>query len=270
MKSLNQKNIEIVKAELTGKRLEKFNASVSAINESLKIGGWLKGVSRKADTGFYQGLFPKSIRLSEDYSDISRKSVHGLEMCVNFGHSADLVSLKFVDEVLLKKHSKKFYTAWMELCNEKTEAIKFLNSLRPLPVITPVGLSPKVTDTLKNCNLDLKLNTIRMPEFVTEYVQARTKSGKLAVKDGKPVMVPRVKIIWPDGTLHNQSRFTQGNCCQACGKWIPSGMFVPVVIDDAKLLKPISMWLGCDCAKNIFGVKDLGFKNKGEAEVVGE
>ncbi len=55
MQSLNVKNIEIVKSNLKGKRLEKFLESLNCYQMSLAAGGWLPKMSISADKGFGQG-----------------------------------------------------------------------------------------------------------------------------------------------------------------------------------------------------------------------
>jgi hypothetical protein len=76
-------------------------------------------------------------------------------------------------------------------------------------------------------------------------------------KDGTRKQENYNVVVWSDGIIHGKSRFA-GNGCHACGKHIPSGRFVPVEAHDKKSNKTISLWLGCDCAKNIFGIKDIG------------
>ena len=67
-------------------------------------------------------------------------------------------------------------------------------------------------------------------------------------------------VVWSKGSIHDQSRFSvKGSECEACGKNIPSGLLVPVkALDKNSGDRLISLWLGCDCSVNIFGIKDVG------------
>lgn len=64
MNQLSPNLIKTVRQALSGKRLEKFDASVKVLNDSLKLGNWsvLRGLI-KAESGFYQGL------IRADYED---------------------------------------------------------------------------------------------------------------------------------------------------------------------------------------------------------
>jgi hypothetical protein len=124
--------------------------------------------------------------------------------------------------------------------------------------VTAIGLSPKVTATLTGMNLDLDLPSITPAEIEAYKVQGRnTKTGDLLFdRSGAPVMQTAYRVRWSRGTQLNMSRFHDG--CQACGKWIPSGEYVPIEAECKRLKVRVGLWLGRDCARNIFGVKDAG------------
>lgn len=170
--------------------------------------------------------------------------------------------MEFHDKKL--KLSDDVIRAWIELCVEKTKANQILQNARPKPVITKVGLSPKVTKTLKEMDLDLDLSTIQHP-IVYRMVPLTDEKGKL-IRDAnkKKIMVLRPFVQFPDGTVFNMTRFSlKPHNCEACGKFVPSGMFTPLVAKDKKSGKLVGMWVGTDCGRNIFGIKDLGF-NRGK------
>ncbi len=174
----------------------------------------------------------------------------------------------------MKKISPEFLIAWCSLCIEKKTARFFLDSVRPLPVVTAIGLSPKVTKTLKDMNLDIDLPTIKPAKIAYRVIAKlnmnfRSKEyGQIMMgtsdNDSKYSLVdydPYVK--WSEGIVHGQSRFThRTGHCEACGKNIPSWRFVPVEAFDKTSKKLVSFLLGCDCAKNIFGIKDIGVDYK--------
>lgn len=303
MKSLTPALVATVRAALKGAKLAKFDASIAILNESIAQGGWTSRGAIKSNSGFYQGLVPhmnfqrdyglkysKAKGAKQEYADDD--SAQDLERCLNFGQAVEpdrcdvergiprlRANLERHEEPPIKV-SDDVIRAWVALCAEKDEASQALTKARPLPRITTIGLSPKVTMTLKECNLDLDLPSIKMakieerfrPAFEWTYKEVactptrhnRWKSVEKIPdqyvpafdKKGKRKLEMYYVVIWTVGIVHNASRFISG--CQACGKHIPSGKFVPVEAHDKQSGKLISMWLGCDCAANIFGIKDIG------------
>jgi hypothetical protein len=275
MKNLNNKNIEIVRAGLDGKRLEKFNKSIECIVTSLAVDGWLPHCSRSALVGF-NGLFSgRSLNqgFDRDYNHPESDAIFASYMLAchsSAGADPKLVVKhfkKYLTEKQFNSYSEEFYVAYAELRNECAKAVDYLNSLRPLPVITEIGLSPRTTTTIKEMNLDLDMASIQYPEIDKKLVHARSlETGELLYdREKNPVMVWHYFIVWPKDTMHDQSRFAHHHQnCHACGKYIPSNRFVPLQAVDKNSGRHISMWLGQDCARKIFGVKDEGFENKGE------
>lgn len=256
---LDQELIRIVSSFLKGKRLEKFLTSVSLIQESLEKGGWVPGASRKAQTGFYQG---NGIKIpSRD------RSCSELYFCCRFGNAvndmeAALYAFSSLPQTI--KYPLEFVRAWMELCNQKEHAIEFLNETRPLPVITKIGLSPKVTKTLLEANLDIELDTITMAEIKFRMVPKVGPNGEYLLNSRGDVNYMAVYFVnWKPNTLHHASRFASlGTHCEACGKRIPSGRFVPIQAQDRKQNRPVSFWVGTDCARALFGIKDVGLERE--------
>jgi hypothetical protein len=255
MKRLSAQLIEIVRTALKGKRLEKFDQSVAVINESLERGAWVKRGSVKANSGFYQGLVYTGYQ--QNVGSREGREAWELSHCLAFGgefrgknpkaaltrlregydRKGEPIRLKLTDEQVL---------AWVELCAEKARAVELLDAARPLPVITKIGLSPKVTKTLKEMDLDIDIQTVRM---------ARLKRHERMVAGAKAIWYT---VEWTKGIVHGTSRFAGRGACEACGKPIPSCRFVPVEARDTRGNRLVSLWLGCDCAANIFGIKDVG------------
>lgn len=132
------------------------------------------------------------------------------------------------------------------------DAVAFLDSVRPKPVVTRIGASPTVTRLLQD--LGLPVGGVEVCDIEWRLVETP-----------KPHYVGRLK--WPEGTKHGRSRYnwTQNNAqCQACGHAIKNGFnWVPLVLTAGNGDK-YSLWVGKDCAKTIFGVEV-----KGEVEVEG-
>lgn len=284
MKSLNTKNIAIVSKFLKGNRLKKFLESVNCYQASLAAGGWLPKMSISADKGFGQGC---GVNIECDSSGHMSKSEvvrarYEIDWCLRSGYtSPTYYEMKLVADDLSaeerKKVSPEFLIAWCSLCVEKKAARHFLDSLRPLPVITAIGLSPKVTKTLKDMNLDIDLPSIKLAKIDYRYVPKRHNDpksknfGKIMISttdnDSEYCVLDTIPFInWTKGIVHGQSRFTHTTGhCEACGKNIPSWRFVAIEAKDKKSNRLVSFLLGCDCAKNIFGIKDVGVDLKTKA-----
>lgn len=242
MNTLSQQLVDTVSSALKGNRRQKFLDSVKVINDSLSQGGWIKRGSVKAESGFYQGLY--------------NKAADGpLHMCFRFGHTVN-GSIEGLDLSAAEK-------AWITLCNERAQAVKFLNAARPVPVITEIGLSPKVTKTFKECNLDIQLPTIKPAKVLAAQRQRyNDKLEPMFDKDGQPLMETYYYVAWTQGCKLGRSRFFDG--CQACGKHIPSGRYVAI---EAQCERNglIGLYVGQDCAKNIFGIVDVGLDKNSSA-----
>jgi hypothetical protein len=268
--ALNKELIKTVETAMTGKRLEKFQKSVQLITESLEANGWLKGASRSADSGFYQGIISGRI---PEIRNLEDKRPFRIYMSLRYGHGGVATSeatreiLKELREIADPKEHKAFLKlsdqqlmAWLDLSNQKANAVEWLNSARPVPVITDMGASPKVLRTLEEMGMTVNASSLKYPELerkVQEYEAINPRTGEM--QTFKHVYY---EIKWEKGIVHNTSRFAgtapSGHCrCDACGKSIPSGMLVPLEGKDNDG-KWKSMMVGTDCAQTLFGVKDVG------------
>lgn len=256
MRRLTSSLVNEVRHHLTGARRAKFDASVQVLDDSLAQGAWVTRGSIKADSGFYQGLYAKlGDRIGK--LGVDRDSAHAFDMCFRYGDAN-------VTAAQLAAATPKLSAveiAWVRLCWEKRQAKADLDAARPAPRVTAIGLSPKVTATITEMGLDLDLATIRMAKLDFYETPARDRDGEpVFARDGTPVMVRIYYVVWSKGIRHGLSRFAHCDC-EACGKRIPSGRLVPV---EATCRKNglVSLWLGCDCAANIFGIKDDGIDPK--------
>lgn len=281
MNTLNQDNIAIVRGALKGARLAKFDASIAVLRESLALNSWVPRGNVKSSAGFYQGLVkfrdPEVEVCSTDWyclTAIDSVLRYGGRLSFMEGFdspkSADYAGLSSDQRVEraikvlreageLKKVSDTVILAWIAL-NEEAVSIRLrLDAARPAPKVTPIGLSPKVTATLTEMNLDLDLASVKPAKIETRYRDAFLGDGSPKLNaDGSRAREPYYFVVWSDGIHHGESRFGSSGRCEACNKHIPSGRFVPVEAKDKSSGKLISLWLGCDCAKNIFGIQDTG------------
>ena len=271
IEQLNPELIAIVQTYMKGKKLEKFNESVKVINDSLSLGGWVSRGSVKANSGFYQGC---GVTWTTSYeSTPEHRENHDLQMALHYGYGSGnlgeainrlyaAISKKTEKPVVnTKKFPREFVEAWVALSREKALACEFLEYCRPLPVVTEIGLSPRVTATLTEMNLEVDLPSIKLAKIGRRMVLGYKKDGSpLLDREGNHMEVPEYFVEWTPGTVMGRSRFSYGCRCEACGKSIPSGRFVAIEADDKKSEMHIGLWIGQDCASNIFGVKDAGME----------
>lgn len=72
--------------------------------------------------------------------------------------------------------------------------------------------------------------------------------------NGKKVSVAVAILEWPEGIEHGASRFCKSGQCQACGHAIRNAFnWVPLVLRRGDK-RPASLWVGRDCAGNMFNI----------------
>jgi hypothetical protein len=258
---ISEQSVTTLQGFLKGKRLEKFMVSIEILRAAEARGAYAARESQKALIGFGMGLVTRNKSkegLKGSFPENDRdRAKHHAEWCVQSGSSYQDGIPFSVDGV-----AQDVVDAWVELCNVAHDLNKKLLAARPKPVITAIGLSPKVTTTLTEMNLDLDLPTITPAELEPYEAQVQhPETGALIFKkDGSPLMETRYRVKWSEGCKVGLSRFS-GSGCHACGKWIPSGQYVPVEAN-CRVHGRVGMWFGRDCARNIFGIKDAGIAQK--------
>lgn len=256
MEQLNSKLVRTVASAMKGNHLKKFEASIAVLTESLAQGAWIKRGAAKASAGFYQGLFT---RMGRDCPTFE------LMMCLRYGQECRVAVTAEMIEQNGFGHISEVVGAWVQLCSDVAQARRELDAARPVPVVTAIGLSPKVTKTFQECDLDLDVASIQPAPIKSYKAQMRSQTtGELLFdkRTGEPLMETIYYVAWPKGIKLGQSRFYEG--CQACGKHIPSRRFV-AIMGNCRKLGQIGLWVGCDCARNIFGVKDIGLDKDAKA-----
>lgn len=142
---------------------------------------------------------------------------------------------------------------WAEGFAPVAKLVLLLDSRRPIPTLVCKTLSPTV---LKNVGgaMGIELDSIEAPEIEYRW-EERTHSDGTTYQ----IVVPEIK--WPKGIRHNASRFAFGtkhnDQCHACGHAIKSALnWVPLVAKTPS--GPVSLWVGRDCAKKLFGCEVAG------------
>lgn len=261
----------------TGASLAKAKSALDSIEASLKQGEWLPKASRAAKASLSKS--PKAKKLAREVDhvlDLMRKEeesstkeastalreqidlTHELYMVLQYDPGrAPRVQARILEVSMSTLHSRLrvlVVYAWpfVRAMAQVQRAIEFLDSVRPLPVVTNLGVSPTVTATCEM--LKVRSSTLRMPELVHEMVERTV--------DGKVQRVYVTRIVWPQGTRFGMSPYyvsDSGNRqCQACGHAIKNPFnWLPVLADTHDGV-PVGFWVGRDCAKNLFGLAIKG------------
>jgi hypothetical protein len=249
---------------------------IPALVQSAADGCWQPGASRKVHAALTKvsGATQNLGKLADGFQDAAREAEYGtpaydlhnawfaIMMAFRYGNHVESCgqAVEILEATKLTAEQKALVAqarAFVADLAPIWATVSRLDATRPKPVFTALGLSPTVTKTLTE-QLKLNVATLRMPEYVVEYVEEEVtdKHGRTSTQI-KPVLT----IKWPEGTCHGRSRFAHGNLCHACGHAIKNAFnWVPFLMDDAAGV-PHSMWVGRDCARNVFNV-DV----KGDAE----
>jgi hypothetical protein len=172
-----------------------------------------------------------------------------------FGHFEEAQSVDFAGALAHTRESPE-QTATIEQIRRwatdfapVVQAIAKLDATRPKPAITSLGISPLVARTLT------ELGATRAEACPMDFELVEGVDGR-----GSKTYCFRVKLLWPEGTVHQASRYqgTANNAqCESCGHAIKSGNFVPLVLTGPGQ-PPKSLWVGRDCARSLFGIKVTG------------
>lgn len=256
---------ERVLAYFKGKARDKAAGALHAINESLEKGAWLKGWSRKV-----RGALNKTDRVVRPiialwtWAPTEDGDLDGLmwnmKHCLDYGQferaQHQKVGVNKLPAALRPLAS--YFVGYRDAFAPVVQAMKTLDSMRPPPVITNLGVSPTVTKTLEALDA-VKVECCPMHKEKWEREFLNKKTGKIE-KEIVTVMV----LDWPAGTKHSTSRFSAWKCqCEACGHGIRNPFnWIPLILT-SKDGTPRSLWTGADCAHKLFG-----FKLTGELEIV--
>ena len=253
-----QADIATLRGHFKGKRLEVFDESMAALRESAEQGAWVSRGALRVDKGVSKGIAPYKQLTRPDYSDLRWRAVF---RAASYGHPTDA---SIIDEVtdddlvtIAPKVPAAITRAWLRLLVAVKAIAADLDASRSAPVYTDLGLSPKVTETLRDAGLDLDLRTRRLCPLGWYWETATNDVGDAIIgSNGSPLRFKVYFPKWPEGTVFGSSRFSHCDC-HACGKSIPSGKVVPVLVAD-KAGTTHGFWFGRDCAANILGIKDAG------------
>lgn len=146
-------------------RKAKFEKGLGVLRASIAQGQWVPRGKATVLAAISQGMV-KGRQLPDRHSYAPEAAVisnpawdeyNELERSLEFGH--DYRGKHTIAAALIKipEHVQR---AWFEVCIGVRELCSVLDRIRPKPVITSVGLSPRVTKTLQEMGLALDLSTV--------------------------------------------------------------------------------------------------------------
>ncbi len=241
-----------------GNALEKAKDALELLAPSEEQGFWMPGASRKVRAALGKSGKAKSITSSMDKGYNAGKAVTALYSAMRYGALDKLLRITLQDATKeLSDDLLEFYVDFQPIA----QLLQDLDDTRPKPTFTNLGVSPTITATLQDMRMNLNPETIRVCPI--EYVPVWITDKETGKKSRHWV----AKLVWPKGTIHGASRYSETNDnrqCQSCGHAIKNPYnWVPILIDSKKGV-PHSLWTGRDCAKSLFGI-DM----KGELELDG-
>ena len=222
--------------------------ALPVLAQAEELGYWPKGTSRKVKAALNkQTVAIKYARANRPASYSSPR--HGVNHAMMFGLYEQ--APKCLDTITSEAHVSG--CEWAEDFVQVARLVALLDSRRPVPVVVLGTLSRTVLDNVGR-SMQVELDSIASPEQRIKWVKLMHK--------GEEIEVAEVEIIWPEGTRHNTSRYAHNinahnDQCHACGHAIRNGFnWVPLVATTPR--GPVSLWVGRDCAKKLFGCDVTG------------
>lgn len=255
-------NTAAVLSFFTGKSLTNAIEAMALVEQSIAQGFWVKGASRSVRSVMAKAnVAAKAAKKAGESGGYGfqrdrtaadpRRAFFKAYMLLAYGalDFAELTETMEVSALIETDHPAftAFFRSYAVAMLPLAEAMAKLDATRPPPVFTEMKASPTVSRTLAG----LKAEAVAVCPMTIESLQ------RVNNETGKSETVFVTKLLWPEGTKHNTSRYTGSCSCQACGHTIFRGdNWMPLVLTTAE--GPKSLWVGRDCAKTLFGVDYSG------------
>lgn len=268
-------NTKQIRKWFSGASLNNLDGALYLLQESEKQGSWVKGASRRVVAALGNANLAqkvgREVRHCFHYNENRdlNDAHHTIEMGLCYGGKY----LEGVGAACAKLNTTSLDFGQRNIVDQAERMaadfapvialVKLLDRSRPARKVIFATLSPTVVKTFSDLGLsNINLASIREPEIKWEWVEGVNA-------DGRTIRYMVGTILWPEGTKHHCSKFSAGSKtgnrqCQACGHAIKNPYnWVPVLVDDIAGT-PYSLWIGRDCAKNLFGATvegDAQYKN---------
>jgi hypothetical protein len=234
---------DVVLRWFSGVALAKAKEALELVDASVAHGSWIPGASRRVWAALKPNVAKKTIKVNSRYD--APRSEQAIDSAIRYGSFGGVARLTLQDATReLSDDALEFFIDFKPLIDTLTK----LDATRPVPVFTTMNASPTVSAELKRQGAA----SVEVAEIVFEEREGTDKNGR-------KYFYRVAKIVWPEGTQHNTSRYAYGTCnnsqCHACGHAIRNSFnWVPLVLTTEAGEKK-SLWVGRDCAETLFGVK---------------
>ena len=269
---------------LSAKSQEKFFASIDVLNRSLENDQWETRGQVKVESGVKNFIkysdFP-SYGLS-GWQHKTNRVENAMEAVLYYGfgsysRDAQLDILKNnMDEVkslITKLKTKKGRTedaiiSAINVMSEINQAIKYLNSVVVQSKLDLSSLSDRQRDTLSSSCVDVDFMSMRLAKIVypvtiipayPQFASAETKSHRATACYGVNIFAQVPAIEWEQGTIFGATG-KGSHQCDACGKNIPSQMFVFLQATCKRTGRTLGLQFGTDCAHRMLNIKSEGVR----------
>lgn len=233
----------------SGKSLEKATVALKLLLASEEQGSWVKGASRSVPAALGKSNVIK--KTAKEWLDNRRFSsvpaVSRVYYAIAFGDLKNLNLINAFDYETFPQVVKDY----IETFTPVAQLIERLDSTKPLPTVTYLGLSPTVTAELE------RQKAVKVEMCPIEWVRVENVDDK-----GRKTWHFKGILRWPSNIQHNTGKYdfsdAGNNQCNACGHAIKNPFnWVPLILTDKDgNLK--SLWVGRDCARNLFGIDVKG------------
>jgi hypothetical protein len=166
----------------------------------------------------------------------------------------------------------------IDMMIEVKRAFDYLNSVVVQSKLDISSLSDRQRDTLSSSLVDIDFMSLRLAKIVypvtiipvdIEFATAENKNHRANACYSVNIFAQVPAIEWEQGTVFGATG-KQGHQCDACGKNIPSQMFVFLQATCKRTGRTLGLQFGTDCAHRMLNVKSDGVRRglNGVAETV--
>lgn len=244
-----------VLAWYAGKAHMRAGAALQVLTRALERGYWEKGEARSTRAALKNATVAQKLAPAVQRLNFFTLQ-HKVYMALRYGDV-------YLQRIAAEVHTYQFLPCFNALIRYVDallpvySAMDQLDATIPAPVLTSLGVSPTITQTL----VEAGLNSASVRVCPIRWEQRNVQHPK---EPGKIINVTIGVLLWPDNTLHNYTRFARAKSghnkqCHACAHAIRNPFnWVPLLIDSAEDGTPHSMWVGKDCAQKLFGIQVKG------------
>jgi hypothetical protein len=279
---------------LSGKSQQKFFASIDVLNRALDNDQWESRGQSKVEMGLRGFIkysdFPSYGLSGWDHKTNKVESAMESVLFYGFGvfdKDEELDRMKNnmdeVKSIIAKLKTKKGRTedaiiSAINMMIEVKRAFDYLNSVVVQSKLDISSLSDRQRDTLSSSLVDIDFMSLRLAKIVypvtivpvyPQFASAENKNHRATACYSVNVFAQVPAIEWEQGTIFGATG-KQGHQCDACGKNIPSQMFVFLQATCKRTGRTLGLQFGTDCAHRMLNVKSDGVRRglNGVAETV--